>query len=280
MTAIPTQADIGFPVRVHWAYDVGPVRQLNTVNTFVVHDTEGYMQYDEPVLANNDNNIASTHALIAPDGELVFMVPLEKTAWTPGNDVVARRSVNVEISGFAKKGYTDAQYRSVAAFFNWCIAQGCPIPATYVGKSGTAGIIGHQDVPNPYVPGKFGGASGHTDPGPLFDWLKLTEYINEGNDIGLNVNEGPKMPQPFDPNPQGFKVGQGMLDRATADRLTFITNEQYFSPNAGQAGLGQMSRAWAQDAAGVTYVLMASEQPELAKPGQATPWKVEKLQVR
>jgi N-acetyl-anhydromuramyl-L-alanine amidase AmpD len=194
MTAVPNQTDIGFPVRVHWAFDTGPNRALNTVNTFVVHDTEGGMASDEPTLANNDGNIASCHALIAPDGELVFMVPLETTAWTPGNDLVAERSINVEISGFAVKGYTDAQYRSVAAFFNWCIAQGCPIPAVYVGKSGTAGIIGHQDVPNPFQPGKFGGASGHTDPGPLFDWGKLLKYIKDG---GINkVTSGSNFPKP------------------------------------------------------------------------------------
>jgi N-acetyl-anhydromuramyl-L-alanine amidase AmpD len=111
------------------------------------------------------------------------MVPLELTAWTPGNDVVAERSINVEMSGFQSKGYTDAQYKSMAAFFRWCVAQGCPIPATYVGKSGTAGIIGHQDVLNPNWPdavNQFGGCKRHTDPGPLFQWPRFVALCASG----------------------------------------------------------------------------------------------------
>jgi hypothetical protein len=184
MTAIPSSADIGFPVRVHWAYDQGPARNISSVNKFVVHDTEGTMASDEPELTMQDAKIASCHALIAPDGMLVFMVPLGITAWTPGNDAVAEQSINVELSGFQTKGYTEAQYKSMAAFFRWCLSQGCSIPATYVAKSGTAGIIGHQDVPNPNKPGAFGGVSGHTDPGPLFEWSKFIKYIKEAGGGG------------------------------------------------------------------------------------------------
>jgi hypothetical protein len=178
--AIPTKEEIGFPVRVHWAAETGPARPLTNINKFVVHDTEGYFANDEPYLAAATAPVASCHALIAPSGELVFMVPLELTAWTPGNDVVAQQSINVEMSGFQTKPYTDAQYKSMAAFFRWCLAQGCSIPAEYAARTGRAGILGHQDVPNPFTPGAFGGASGHTDPGPLFDWNKFIGYIKGG----------------------------------------------------------------------------------------------------
>jgi hypothetical protein len=193
MTAIPSSTDIGFPVRVHWAADVGPDRTLDKITWFVVHDTEGGMGGDEYVLTSADAPVESCHALIAPDGTLVFTLELTKTAWTPGNDYVAQRSINVELSGFQSKGYTDAQYKSLAAFFVWCLKQGCSIPATYVAKSGTAGIIGHQDVPNPNQPGKFGGASGHTDPGPLFDWNKFIRYIKEAGGGGAAPDYDPCM---------------------------------------------------------------------------------------
>lgn len=81
-------------------------------------------------------------------------------------------------------------------------------------------------------------------------------------------------------NPQGFKVGAGIYGKCKELNLRLIVGEQWFSPDPGQPGLGKMSRAWAQDANGVTLVLMASEQPELAKPGQDTPWKVEVLEVK
>jgi hypothetical protein len=183
MVAIPSDKDIGYPVRVHWAADQGPARNLKDINWFVVHDTEGTMASDEPELTRDDAKVASCHALIAPDGLLVFMVPLSITAWTPGNDYVAERSINVEMSGFQSKGYTEAQYKSMAAFFRWCLAQGCNIPAEYAARTGRIGIIGHQDVPNPNQPGKFGGVSGHTDPGPLFDWNKFIRYIKEGTGV-------------------------------------------------------------------------------------------------
>ncbi len=80
-------------------------------------------------------------------------------------------------------------------------------------------------------------------------------------------------------NPQGFKVGFGMLQLARSSNYIFITSEQWFTPDANQPGLGKMSRAWVQDKDGKTLVLMASEMPELTQPGQDTPWKVEVLEV-
>jgi hypothetical protein len=260
MTAVPGPADIGYPVRIHWASDTGPDRELNTVNTFIVHDTEGYFANDEPYLAAATAPVASCHALIAPDGTLVYMVPLTTTAWTPGNPAVAEKSINVEMSGFQTKPYTDAQYRSVAAFFNWCVAQGCPIPATYVGKSGTAGIIGHQDVPDPYRPGKFGGASGHTDPGPLFDWGKLTAYISEGRKSG------------FDPNPGKFNVGPGVLEVLAGEHMTAITNEDYFTANSKQ--MGERSFTYVQDKSGATYQVEAIQGVD-GNGNPTGPWKRE-----
>jgi N-acetylmuramoyl-L-alanine amidase len=76
-------------------------------------------------------------------------------------------------------------------------------------------------------------------------------------------------------NPKGFDVGAGILAKAKELGLTMLTNGQFFLPAANQPGLGKMERAWAQDAKGVTVLIMASELIELAKPGQDTPWKVE-----
>lgn len=191
----PTTDDLGFPVRVHLAADVGPRRAPADLVWFIVHDTEGYPAGDESVLTDAAPPVESAHALILPGGALVFMAPLEETAWTPGNDAVAVRSVNVELSGFATRGYTDAQYVCLARFFRWCMSRGMTVPATYAGRSGDPGIIGHCDVPNPAVPGAWGGIAGHTDPGPRFDWDKLTSLITEAS-----------LPQSSIPGPQSFFV--------------------------------------------------------------------------
>lgn len=176
MSNVPTEADIGYPVRIDYASLIGPARDLGSVKWFVQHDTEGGYQGSLSVLKGNT---ASVHALIDTDGALTFMVPLGRTAWTAGNDQVSRQAVQCEWVGFASKGYTEDQYRSGAAFVRWCIAQGMTgVPVTYIGKvdadggpePDVPGILGHQDVPNPDVPGRWGGVSGHTDPGPLFKW--------------------------------------------------------------------------------------------------------------
>jgi N-acetyl-anhydromuramyl-L-alanine amidase AmpD len=154
MQANPTEAEIGYPVRIHNAADVGPARDITAIAWFIVHDTEGHFAGDEAVLTSAAPPVESAHALIDRDGTLVFMVPLDRTAWTPGNDDVARRSINVELSGFAIEPYTDAQYRSLAAFFRWCAACGVTLPAVYVGKDDRPGICGHQDVADPDHPGQ------------------------------------------------------------------------------------------------------------------------------
>jgi N-acetyl-anhydromuramyl-L-alanine amidase AmpD len=179
MNAPPTEADIGYPVRVHAAADVGPARDIAEIVWFIVHDTEGHFAGDETILTSAAPPVESAHALIDRDGTLVFMVPLDRTAWTPGNDDVAHRSINVELSGFATEPYTDAQYRALAAFFRWCAGRGMPAPAVYVGKEERPGICGHQDVADPDHPGAWGGVAHHTDPGPLFRWETLVGYINQ-----------------------------------------------------------------------------------------------------
>lgn len=190
----PTAADLGLPknmVRVNRAADVGPVRPVENIVWDVIHCTEGYMANDEPYLAAPSDPVASCHALIGPDGLVVLMVPLNYTAWTPGNDFYAKKSINLEISGFASKGFTDAQYTSYAAYHRWAVRAGAKIANTYIGRTGAAsGILGHQDVPNPDKPGKFGGVSGHTDPGPKFDWVKFVELCKGGDSSLITLPYG------------------------------------------------------------------------------------------
>lgn len=192
----PSAADLGLPanmVRIHRAasIDTGPERELNSIVWDIVHDTEGTMTSDEPELTRADSKIASCHALIGPDGEAVLCVPLNLTAWTPGNDTYAEKSMNLEISGYQSKGYTDAQYKTYAAYHRWAVSKGAKIAPSYIRRSGAAtGVLGHQDVPNPNVWGAYGGVSGHTDPGPRFEWNKLLGLIKGGSVMPLDLPYG------------------------------------------------------------------------------------------
>ena len=199
----PTQADIGFPVEIDYtnAFPGAPQRALSDIKWFVVHDTEGHEQGSEQVLLGPG---ASVHSLIDTDGACEYMVPIDTTAWTAGNDAVSRLAVQVELVGFRdghEGGYTEAQYQSMANFFRWCVAQGMTgVPLVYIGRQDAdggplpdvAGMLGHEDVPNPNAPGAWGGVSGHTDPGPLFDWNKFIGLC--GNGVVTPVVPVPNVP--------------------------------------------------------------------------------------
>jgi hypothetical protein len=177
-TAMPDPSEIGFQVlsRPAAPSEIGAARRIQDITGFCVHNTQGNLAGDLIELTRADDKVASCHALIAKDGRTYFMVGLLRTAWTPGNNAVAETSVNVELSGYMTDGYTDQQYTALANFYTGCVAQGCNIPAEFVGTSGRPGIFGHEHVPNPNWPKRgyqFGGVSNHTDPGPLFDWNRF-----------------------------------------------------------------------------------------------------------
>lgn len=176
---IPTEADIGYPVEVIWAADKGPQRSISSVKWFVVHKTEGYRAGDIPTLTKPTSPVASAHCWIGKDGTLVFMVRLDTTAWTSGNEAVDVRAINMELEGFVREETTEAQYRSGAAFFRWCESRGMQVPREFVAYDERPGIIGHMHVADPKDDGTWGGHSNHTDPGDLFDWDRFIAAINE-----------------------------------------------------------------------------------------------------
>jgi N-acetyl-anhydromuramyl-L-alanine amidase AmpD len=174
--------------RIHLAADVGPQRAMSDIQWFVVHDTEGHFAGDEAVLTSAAPPVESAHFILGKqEGQCVYSVPLDYTAWTPGNDAVAVASVNVEMSGFAdgrEGGYSDYQYRKIAEIFDWCVSKGMTnVPAVYIGRvdgdggplPDIPGIIGHMDVPDGN--GGWGGSSHHTDPGPTWDFSRMVAGI-------------------------------------------------------------------------------------------------------
>jgi len=107
----------------------------------------------------------SAHLLIQRNGELVQFVPFNKRAWHAGVSSFRGRescndySIGIELEGSDDTSYADQQYAHLALAIR-------AIMIAYPQISSRA-IAGHCDV----APGR------KTDPGPVFDWLRLYDGI-------------------------------------------------------------------------------------------------------
>jgi N-acetyl-anhydromuramyl-L-alanine amidase AmpD len=225
----PTMSELGFAVRLEpqrLGY-FGADRPLSAIRWWIQHCTEGYYEGDITTLTQTKDG--SVHFIIGKEwGQLTASVPIKTTAWTPGNNDVAAQSVNVEMSGFAdgrEGGFTDWQYFCNGVIFRWCQSAGMGnVPVVYIGRDDAdggpepddAGILGHQDVPDPYHPGQWGGAYHHTDPGPTWDWNRMIAAI---------VAAPSPVPHPLVHVVDGIELGEGfyqlyaMTAEDTAARL-------------------------------------------------------------
>ncbi len=101
----------------------------------------------------------STHFFIRRDGELIQFVPCSRRAWHAGisswqgwercNDF----SIGIELEGSDDIPFADAQYQTLLPLLD-ALRQRYSITA----------IVGHSDI----APGR------KTDPGPHFDWNRIT----------------------------------------------------------------------------------------------------------
>ena len=112
-----------------------------------------------PYFAGIYQNRVSAHFFIRRDGELVQFVPCTQRAWHAGLSSWQGRercndfSVGIELEGCDTEDFEEVQY----AVLNRLLAallQAYPI----------TDVVGHSDI----APGR------KTDPGPCFDWTKIT----------------------------------------------------------------------------------------------------------
>lgn len=138
-------------------------RTQATINGIVIHDTEGRFIGSIRALQNPRVD-GSAHFVVSRRGQIVQLVPVTDVAWHSGNSWWNLHSIGIEHEGWAgRRAYTETEYRAsaqLAAYLahRWTI----PIDREH--------IIGHDDVPDPYHRGRFGGISHHTDPGPYWNW--------------------------------------------------------------------------------------------------------------
>ncbi len=104
----------------------------------------------------------SSHLLIRRDGELVQYVPLQQRAWHAGRSCWRGRercndfSIGIELEGTDTTPYSEPQYGVLVPLLD-LLHRHCPR---------LAGVVGHSDI----APGR------KSDPGPAFDWERLSAY--------------------------------------------------------------------------------------------------------
>ena len=107
----------------------------------------------------------SSHLLIRRDGEVVQFVPFARRAWHAGEssfrgrDVCNDFSIGIELEGTDDSVYSDDQYAVLAPVVHAVMAA---YPQISIRR-----IAGHCDI----------APSRKTDPGPVFDWLRLYDDL-------------------------------------------------------------------------------------------------------
>ncbi|RYX86423.1 N-acetylmuramoyl-L-alanine amidase [bacterium] len=163
------------------------------IDMVIVHDIEGPDTAALSIFQRAGAKVSS-HYVVGVDGTIYQMVREHDVAWHAGNGDINRRSVGIETHGYAYRPgfYTPKIYEAEAKLVR-DITQRYNIPRD------RTHIIGHAEVPNPRDPTRFGGVSGHTDPGPYWDWNTFMALVRndarvESAEIPTVIRPGEKLP--------------------------------------------------------------------------------------
>jgi hypothetical protein len=177
------------------------------VDLLILHITAGVDSL--PWLSGPHGN--SAHYLTWPDGRpRAQLLPERDAAWAAGNREYNLRSINVEHEKLRLSDpWTDEEYRRLAWLSARIIRRN---PAIVPDR---AHVIGHNEVPDPVHPGRFGGAGNHADPGPGFEWPRFMALLHEELDSGTGGS-------PHDPNALYFEqTGHWIVNLGGVQMLDF-----------------------------------------------------------
>ncbi|PQV63319.1 N-acetylmuramoyl-L-alanine amidase [Abditibacterium utsteinense] len=147
------------------------------IDMVIVHDIEGPVSSAIRIFQDPKREV-SAHYIVGGDGRVWQMLREHNVGWHAGNRNINHRSIGIETEGYAyQPGWYNSQTYEAEAKLVRDITRryGIPRDRTH--------IIGHSEVPNPKDPTKFGGVSGHTDPGPYWNWAAFMILVR--NDARL-----------------------------------------------------------------------------------------------
>jgi N-acetyl-anhydromuramyl-L-alanine amidase AmpD len=195
-------------------------RTRATINAVVIHDTEGRFIGSVRFLQRARTQ-GSAHFVVSRRGQIVQLVPVNDVAWHAGNSWWNLHSIGIEHEGWAgRRAFTEKEYRASAKLVAYLAYRwGIPLDREH--------IIGHAEVPNPYRAGSFGGADGHTDPGPYWNWghyMHLVRYYAAHRVVPKFVRRMTVLPDAPVPHRVATSRRVTPLARRTATRSTVDRN--------------------------------------------------------
>lgn len=144
------------------------------IDTLVIHTTQAG-PHETAVLAEDllamfqtPGNRISAHFIVKQDGTIWQCVPLDRSAWHAGNGNINRRSIGIECEGDCRRPdmWTEPLQASLCQLTSWLVAK-------YDIPPDRRHIFGHNEVPDPRDPTRFGGANHHKDPGSFAPWSRI-----------------------------------------------------------------------------------------------------------
>ncbi len=153
-------------------YSVASRPASNPINKIIVHVTQRSWAGTINWFQDSRSQVSAHYTVRSSDGAVGQSVREKDVAWHAGNWSYNQTSIGIEHEGFVddSKWFTEALYRSSAQLTAYlCNKYGIPRDRTHV--------IGHNEVPDPYDPDRYGGVGHHTDSGGYWDWSKYMGYV-------------------------------------------------------------------------------------------------------
>ncbi len=154
-------------------YDVARRPGEYPIKYVIIHTTEGSYTSAINWFQNPASGASSHYVIRSRDGQITQMVREQDIAWHAGNWDYNTWSIGIEHEAYIgdKSWYTDVMYRTSAALTRAiCRKYGIPMDRQH--------IIGHNEIPDPDDPGRYGGRDNHRDPGPYWNWDYYMQLVN------------------------------------------------------------------------------------------------------
>ncbi|MGQ4420140.1 N-acetylmuramoyl-L-alanine amidase [Streptomyces sp. SAS_269] len=134
-----------------------------SVDRVIIHITQETYSDTLAIFRNPDKKVSAHYVVRSADGHVAQCVREADVAWHAGNWDYNTRSVGIEHEGWVDQPayFTNALYEQSAKLTAAiCSHYGIPKDRQH--------IIGHYEVPG----------SDHSDPGPLWDWVRYIRLVN------------------------------------------------------------------------------------------------------